>query len=278
MLKIAQQSCQSGLTYSKRLTFRNMLKSTWNQIWGVPHKLSAFLFWTPSKHLFFRGQLALKLRDVYIESRWWFQMSWKFSPRSLGRFAPIWRGHIFQLGWFNQQRSGIVKVIYLRMLPIPTWNNVSLPGGHCYYPKYTHSQKCWLGKSPCSIGIYIDSSTHSCSPFECAFSKGHVFSIRRGKFRNVGARCPHATPEPTDVRRVTVRWRDNSFIPEPKWSQVEKVQAAQWVKRCAWKKSLYKRWLMASREIRVWNVERLIWKASLLGCKNSYYGGWTESR
>lgn len=69
---------------------------------------------------------------------------------------------------------------------------------------FTHFQKCWLGTSPCSIGIsYI--STHSCSPFECAFSKGHFFSIRRGKFRNVGARCPHATPEPTDVRRVTVR-------------------------------------------------------------------------
>ena len=54
------------------------------------------------------------------------------------------------------------------------------------------------------------------------FRRGIFFSIRRGKIQ--WAAVHHGNPG-TDVVRVTVRWRDDSFIPEPKWSQVEKEAA-----------------------------------------------------
>ena len=38
-----------------------------------------------------------------IKTRWWQLKYFWFSPRTLGKMNPIWRLHIFQMGWFNHQ-------------------------------------------------------------------------------------------------------------------------------------------------------------------------------
>ncbi len=41
-------------------------------------------------------------------SRWWqLKQFWNFHPDPLGFHDPIWRLHIFQMGWFNHQLGDI---------------------------------------------------------------------------------------------------------------------------------------------------------------------------
>ena len=42
-----------------------------------------------------------------LETRWWFQTFLEFSPRSLAFHDPIWRMHIFQMGWLKPPTSEI---------------------------------------------------------------------------------------------------------------------------------------------------------------------------
>ena len=39
----------------------------------------------------------------FIKPAWWFQTFFIFTPKNWGKMNPIWRGNIFQLGWFNHQ-------------------------------------------------------------------------------------------------------------------------------------------------------------------------------
>ncbi len=38
---------------------------------------------------------------------WWFWIFFYFHPETLGKMDPIWRLHIFQMGWFNHQLDDI---------------------------------------------------------------------------------------------------------------------------------------------------------------------------
>ena len=62
-------------------------------------------------------------------SRWWFQMFLEFSPLNNWGNDPIWRLHIFQMGWFNHQLVMYLPVVTLLLVcdylrPPDWWRSV----------------------------------------------------------------------------------------------------------------------------------------------------------
>ena len=55
-----------------------------------------------------------------------------FSPRILGKEDPIWREHIFQLGWFNHHLDGCISIYFGEPCTAPS------PFGHCQIGEIHH--------------------------------------------------------------------------------------------------------------------------------------------
>ena len=55
---------------------------------------------SPMKMVMFHCHISFRMG--YIHDRWWFQIFYRFTPK-IGGNDPIWRPHMFEMGWFNHQ-------------------------------------------------------------------------------------------------------------------------------------------------------------------------------
>lgn len=162
-------------------------------------------------------------------------------------------------------------------LEIPTWNNVSLPGGHCYYPNI-HIPKNAGWEIPM---FNRNISTHRLihvRPLNVLFRRGIFFRFVGG---NSGMWAPAVHMQPRNRPTWDVSLSADETIAlslNRNGRKLKKVPAAQWVKRCVEIASKWQADRFGVFECRKVNSEGQFIDLFLLGCKNSYYIGWTESR